>query len=111
MSEPLRHNRDFMLLWSGQVVSALGSAVSSVAFPMLVLAPTQSPSKAVVIGADWVRAASCCSGASGITTTLAPAAAMFAITGAASRSPAVQHAPRVTASAARLDAPGATPAP
>jgi len=42
MSEPLRHNRDFMLLWSGQVVSALGSSLSSVAFPMFVLALTRS---------------------------------------------------------------------
>ncbi len=85
MSEPLRHNRDFMLLWSGQVVSALGTAVSSAAFPLLVLALKQSPAKAVVIGAGWVRAA--CA------------------------SPAVQHAPRVTAIAAGLEASGATPAP
>jgi MFS family permease len=50
MSQPLRHNRDFMLLWSGQVVSSLGSAVSSVAFPLLVLALTGSPAKAGLVG-------------------------------------------------------------
>jgi predicted MFS family arabinose efflux permease len=47
---PLRHNRDFLLLWSGQVVSAAGSAVSSVAFPLLVLALTGSPARAGVVG-------------------------------------------------------------
>jgi len=30
---PLRRNRDFILLWSGQVVSTLGSEVSGLAFP------------------------------------------------------------------------------
>ena len=50
MPVPLRRNRDFMLLWSGQVVSALGSRVSSVAFPLLVLALTGSPSKAGIVG-------------------------------------------------------------
>jgi MFS family permease len=39
-----------MLLWSGQVVSSLGSAVSSVAFPLLVLALTGSPAKAGLVG-------------------------------------------------------------
>jgi MFS family permease len=39
-----------MLLWSGQVVSAVGSAISSVAFPLLVLALTHSPAKAGVVG-------------------------------------------------------------
>jgi len=50
MSPPLRKNRDFMLLWSGQVVSAVGSSVSSVAFPLLVLALTHSPAKAGLVG-------------------------------------------------------------
>jgi predicted MFS family arabinose efflux permease len=50
LTSPLRHNRDFMLLWGGQVVSAVGSAVSSVAFPLLVLALTGSPAKAGLVG-------------------------------------------------------------
>jgi len=47
---PLRRNRDFMLLWSGQTLSALGSQVSLVAYPLLVLALTGSPAKAGVVG-------------------------------------------------------------
>jgi MFS family permease len=43
---PLRRNRDFQLLWSGQVVSDIGSRVAMVAFPLLVLAVTGSPAKA-----------------------------------------------------------------
>ncbi|HEX8919656.1 MAG TPA: MFS transporter [Chloroflexota bacterium] len=43
---PLRHNRDFLLLRSGQAVSVLGTRVSALAFPLLVLALTGSPAKA-----------------------------------------------------------------
>ena len=39
-----------MLLWSGQTLSALGSQVSLVAYPLLVLAVTGSPAKAGVVG-------------------------------------------------------------
>jgi hypothetical protein len=47
---PLRRNRDFLVLWSSQLVSTLGSQVSLVAFPLLVLATTGSPAKAGVVG-------------------------------------------------------------
>jgi predicted MFS family arabinose efflux permease len=47
---PLRRNRDFRLLWSGQVVSTLGSEMSALAFPLLVLALTGSPAKAGLVG-------------------------------------------------------------
>lgn len=50
MFTPLHRNRDFMLLWCGQVASAVGSAVSSVAFPLLVLAMTHSPAQAGFVG-------------------------------------------------------------
>jgi predicted MFS family arabinose efflux permease len=46
---PLRRNRDFLFLWTGQVVSTVGSRVSSVAFPLLVLTLTGSPSKAGLV--------------------------------------------------------------
>jgi MFS family permease len=49
-SAPLRRNRDFMLLWGGQALSGLGSQISLVAFPLLVLATTGSPAKAGVVG-------------------------------------------------------------
>lgn len=47
---PLYRNRDVMLLWSGQVMSTLGSGVSYLAFPLLVLALTQSPAQAGLVG-------------------------------------------------------------
>ncbi|MFD9742592.1 MFS transporter [[Kitasatospora] papulosa] len=47
---PLRRNRDFMLLWSGSAVAIIGSTASTVAYPLLVLAVTGSPSAAGVVG-------------------------------------------------------------
>lgn len=47
---PLRRNRDFQLLWGGQAVSLLGSQISKIACPLLVLAMTGSPAKAGVAG-------------------------------------------------------------
>ena len=47
---PLRRNRDYMLVWAGQGVSELGSQVSTVAYPLLVLALTHSPAKAGIVG-------------------------------------------------------------
>jgi MFS family permease len=47
---PLRKNRDFILLWSGQVVSTVGSEVSGLAFPLLVLALTGSARDAGIVG-------------------------------------------------------------
>ena len=47
---PLRRNRDFLVLWSAQLVSTLGSQVSLVAFPLLVLALTGSAARAGVVG-------------------------------------------------------------
>jgi MFS family permease len=46
----LRRNRDFQILWAGQVVSTLGSQVSGLAYPLLVLATTHSPAKAGIVG-------------------------------------------------------------
>jgi len=47
---PLRRNRDFTLLWSGQVVSTVGTQVSALAFPLLVLGLTGSPRDAGLVG-------------------------------------------------------------
>src|SRR2546430_16469905 len=47
----LWHNRDYMLLWSGQALSDIGGAVSELAFPLLVLALTHSPAQAGFAGA------------------------------------------------------------
>lgn len=47
----LWRNRDFMLLWSGQLISMIGSQVSQLAFPLLVLAITRSPAQAGIVGA------------------------------------------------------------
>jgi MFS family permease len=50
-SPSLWRNRNFMLLWTGQLLSAVGSQVSQLAFPLLVLAITHSPAQAGVAGA------------------------------------------------------------
>lgn len=42
-TRPLWRNTDFLLLWSGQTVSTLGSKISQLAFPLLILALTHSP--------------------------------------------------------------------
>ena len=47
----LWRNRDFMLLWSGQLISMIGSQVSQLAFPLLVLAITRSPAQAGIASA------------------------------------------------------------
>jgi MFS family permease len=47
---PLRRNRDFLLLQSGQVLSTIGSESTAIAYPLLILALTHSPAKAGVVG-------------------------------------------------------------
>jgi predicted MFS family arabinose efflux permease len=47
---PLRKNRDFLLLQSGQVLSTIGSESTVIAYPLVVLAITHSPAKAGVVG-------------------------------------------------------------
>ena len=46
---PLRRNRDFMLLQTGQLLSNTGSQATSIAYPLLVLALTHSPAKAGLV--------------------------------------------------------------
>jgi MFS family permease len=47
---PLRRNREFVLLQSGQALSTIGTAASQIAYPLLVLALTHSPAEAGVVG-------------------------------------------------------------
>jgi MFS family permease len=47
---PLRRNRDFVLLTTGQLLSTAGSQLTSVAYPLLVLALTHSTAKAGLVG-------------------------------------------------------------
>ena len=42
----LWRNRDYLLLWLGQSISSLGSGISLLAFPLLILAETHSPAAA-----------------------------------------------------------------
>ncbi|MGH2860326.1 MAG: MFS transporter [Solirubrobacteraceae bacterium] len=57
---PLLHNHDYMLLWSGEILSELGSQSSAVAYPLLILALTGSATKAGVVGlAKWLPLAVC----------------------------------------------------
>jgi MFS family permease len=46
---PLRRNRDFNLLWTGQAASLLGSQMSAVAYPLLILAVTGSAAQAGIV--------------------------------------------------------------
>ncbi len=50
-SNSLWHNRNYLLLWSGQTISSVGSGVSQIAFPLLVLMLTHSPAQAGFAGA------------------------------------------------------------
>jgi predicted MFS family arabinose efflux permease len=51
MSIPLWRNRDFLLLWTGQVVSTIGTRVSGLAYPLIVLAITGSAAQAGLVAA------------------------------------------------------------
>ena len=42
----LWRNRDYLLLWLGQSISSLGTGISLLAFPLLILAETHSPAAA-----------------------------------------------------------------
>ena len=54
----LRDNRDFLLLWGGETLSEVGSQSSTVAYSLLVLAVTGSPTKAGIVGlARWLPVA------------------------------------------------------
>ncbi|HXR11681.1 MAG TPA: MFS transporter [Gaiellaceae bacterium] len=46
---PLRRNRDYLLLQSGQLLSSAGTQMSTIAYPLLVLALTHSPAKAGIV--------------------------------------------------------------
>lgn len=46
---PLRRNRDFLLLQTGLLLSSAGSQMTSIAYPLLVLALTGSPARAGLV--------------------------------------------------------------
>jgi MFS family permease len=48
---PLRRNRDFLLYQSGGLLSAFGSGISGIAYPLLTLALTHSAAKTGYVGA------------------------------------------------------------
>jgi len=47
----LLRNRDYMLLWSGQVISTIGTGASQIVYPLLILELTGSPTAAGVASA------------------------------------------------------------
>src|SRR5258707_4309428 len=48
---PLLFNGNYMLLWSGQAISSIGTQASGLAFPLLVFALTRSAAQASFMGA------------------------------------------------------------
>jgi MFS family permease len=46
---PLRRNRDFLLFQAGQLLSAVGTSIATIAYPLLTLAATHSPAKAGIV--------------------------------------------------------------
>ncbi|MEO6014231.1 MAG: MFS transporter [Devosia sp.] len=48
---PLWQNRDYVLLWTGQAISIVGSNASLIAFPLLVLGLTDSPLATALVAA------------------------------------------------------------
>ncbi|MDX6521316.1 MAG: hypothetical protein QOF08_1921, partial [Gaiellales bacterium] len=50
LSSPLRRNRDFVLLQTGQLLSQSGTQVASIAYPLLVLSLSGSATMAGVVG-------------------------------------------------------------
>src|SRR2546423_6176095 len=50
-TQSLWRNHDFVILWSGQVASVLGSRITATALPLLVLAVTGSPPDAGIVAA------------------------------------------------------------
>lgn len=51
VQQPLWRNRDFMLLWSGQVVSVIGTGATQIVYPLLILTLTDSPAAAGIASA------------------------------------------------------------
>ncbi len=49
LTRPLRRNRDFVLLQAGQLLSAAGTQSTTIAYPLLVLALSQSPARAGLV--------------------------------------------------------------
>src|SRR5215212_411685 len=49
MSVPLRRNRDFLLLDTGQLLSSLGTSLTTIAYPLLTLEVTGSAAKAGLV--------------------------------------------------------------
>jgi hypothetical protein len=55
----LWHNRNFLLLWGGQLISWIGTGVSHLAFPLLTLALSGSAAQAGFVAFPTRCATSC----------------------------------------------------
>lgn len=49
IQKPIWKHRDFMLLWGGQFISYIGTQISTISFPLIILALTGSPAQAGII--------------------------------------------------------------
>jgi MFS family permease len=62
----LNRNRDFLLWWGGSMISGLGTGISGIAWPLLVLGATGSASKAALIGSCFGFSYALCALPSGV---------------------------------------------
>lgn len=79
-SPPLSRNRDFLLWWGGSMISSLGTGISGIAWPLLVLGATGSAAKAALIGSCFGLSYALCALPSGVLADRYPRKVILVLT-------------------------------